>query len=104
MYYDNIKEITTYLIQIKVNVNKNNDYFYTKNLVYVRLINAEDYKSINILNIFIIAVSVLTLIFLALIIYLIYVKKKNKNLEQILQTSFLEKEDNSEKEIGVDYI
>ena len=105
LYYDNIKEENTYLIQIKVNVNKNNDYFYTKNLVYVSENGPKDdnenFFKKNMVLIIIISVVIL---FLALIICLIKMKKKNKNLEEILKSSFLEKEEKNPKEIGVDFI
>jgi hypothetical protein len=64
LYYDNIQKNNAYLIQIKVNVNKNNDYFYTKNLVYVSLSDPENdnesfIKKYMVLIIIIAAVAIL---------------------------------------------
>ena len=86
------KDIHTYFVQIKVNVIKNDDYLYSKNLVYVK-----DVKP-KMLIIIIIIIVVVILISLIVIACIFYKKKKKKTIEEVLQTSFQEKKETSEEE------
>ena len=91
-----------HIIQIKVNVIKNSDYFYTKNLVYVYNIlsnlNNKNNDFDTKLLLLIITITAMLLIFLILIVYVFYIKKKNKSLEEILQTSFVKKDEDTPQE------
>ena len=103
LYYNNITDDHTYFIQTKINVNKNNDYFYSKNLVHVHVYKTKSKPETgnnNVLNIIIVIIIIVlvTLIFLTLIAYVFYMKKKNKSLKEILKISFLQKEDKEEED------
>ena len=103
------KEEHNFIIQIKVNVNKNNDYFYNKYLIYSfkeklekeinntnntktnANINSNTDININrtIAMIIVIPIIIIIIVIVAVILVLYYkMKKKNINLEEILKTSF----------------
>jgi len=87
------------IIQIKVSINKNNDPFYNKYLVYAFEQKLE--KPFYLSATAIIIASMLIIIIVVMVVsFVIYckMKKKNINLEELLRTSFKEIENKKRKE------
>ena len=95
----NDEEEHNFIIQIKVFINKNNDYFYNKYLFYTFKEKLKKKRNINYLAIIFIAMIIIIIVILVLI-FVIYnkMKKKNLNLQAIIDTSFQEDEKKKEEE------
>jgi hypothetical protein len=92
-----------YILQIKININKDNNHFSDKYLVYSIQGNFDKNmnknKNINITRI-IILIMLIIIVVIVILIFVIYCKMKkiNLNLEEMLKTSFKENERKKEEE------
>ena len=93
------KKEHNFIIQIKISVNKNNDQFYNKYLVYSFNLTIPKEFSIEKKNL-IIYVMIFIIVAILVLVFVIYykMKKKNLNLELLLKTSFKENENKKEEE------
>ena len=98
------KEEHHFIIQIKVFINKNNDYFYNKYLFYTFKEKLKKEININYIAVIFI-IMIFIIIVIVVLIFVIYykMKRKNLNLQAILDTSFKENENKKEEEEEVKY-
>ena len=92
-----------YILQIKININKDNNHFSNKYLVYSIKGNFDKDKGKEMdisITLIIFAIMLIIIIVIVILIFVIYykMKKKNLNLEELLKTSFKDNERKKEEE------